>query len=98
MGDAPRLRLLVLLQRRDSCVTELVEAEGEKFSTISQRLRVLRSEGLITRRRQGKHLVYSLTDRHVADLILNALAHARELGSSPARLTSSRTKDPKKGA
>jgi ArsR family transcriptional regulator len=84
MGDAPRLRLLELLQQGEWCVTELVEAEKEKFSTISQRLRTLRSEGLIARRRQGKHIFYSLTDRHVADLIHNALAHARELEGGPA--------------
>jgi ArsR family transcriptional regulator len=52
---------------------------GEKFSTVSQRLRVLRLEGLIVRRRAGTHLYYALADRHVAGLIYNALAHAAEL-------------------
>jgi ArsR family transcriptional regulator len=85
MGDAPRLRLLELLQQGDRCVSELVEAEREKFSTVSQRLRILRSEGLIARRRQGKHIFYSLSDRHVADLLQNALAHARELQRGTAR-------------
>jgi ArsR family transcriptional regulator len=79
MGDAPRLRLLEMLARRECCVTEMVERLGEKFSTVSQRLRVLRSEGLVVRRRQGTHLFYALADRHVADLIDNALAHADEL-------------------
>jgi ArsR family transcriptional regulator len=44
----------------------------------------LRGEGLIVRRREGNHLYYALTDRHVVDLILNALAHADELGVAPA--------------
>jgi ArsR family transcriptional regulator len=68
-----------MLAHREYCVTELVDELGEKFPTISQRLRILRSEGLITRRRQGTHLFYALADRHVADLIHNALAHADEL-------------------
>src|SRR3954464_8123039 len=84
MGDAPRLRILDLLKNRELCVTEIVAAVGEKFSTVSQRLRILRGEGLVTRRRDGNHLYYGLADRHVADLILNALAHANELNAAPA--------------
>jgi ArsR family transcriptional regulator len=67
------------------CVTEIVAAVQEKCSTVSQRLRILRSEGLIARRRDGNHVYYALADRHVADLILNALAHAGELNAAPAR-------------
>jgi DNA-binding transcriptional ArsR family regulator len=33
---------------------------------------------LIVRRRDGNHIYYALADRHVVDLILNALAHATE--------------------
>jgi ArsR family transcriptional regulator len=85
MGDAARLRILDLLKRREMCVTEIVAALGEKFTTVSQRLRLLRGEGLVVRRREGNHLYYVLADRHVVDLILNALAHATELDAVPAR-------------
>jgi DNA-binding transcriptional ArsR family regulator len=79
MGDVARLRILDLLKQREHCVTEIVAAVGEKFTTVSQRLRLLRGEGLIVRRRAGNHLYYALADRHVVDLIFNALAHAKEL-------------------
>src|SRR5262245_59754353 len=79
LGDPSRLRTLLLLTQTEHCVSELVSALGEKFSTVSQRLRLLRSEGLVERRRDGKHLLYSLADRHVADLIHNGLEHAAEL-------------------
>lgn len=84
MGDGPRLRILEMLGKGEMCVTEIVAAANEKFSTVSQRLRVLRTEGLIVRRRQGNHLIYALADRHVADLIHNALEHALELDAGPA--------------
>jgi ArsR family transcriptional regulator len=84
LGDTPRLRILLLLLRGEVCVGELVAALGEKFSTVSQRLRVLRTEGLVSRRREGSHVYYALADDHVKDLIANALAHADELdGSGP---------------
>lgn len=68
-------------------MTEIVEAVKEKFSTVSQRLRILRSEGLIVRRRDGNHIYYASADRHVADLILNALDHAHELNAGPAQIS-----------
>lgn len=60
-------------------MTELAQAEHENISTISQRLRVLRSENLVVRKRRGKHINYGLADQHVMDLIFNALAHASEV-------------------
>ena len=83
MGDAARLRMLELLAQGERCVTDLVVELDEKFPTVSQRLRILRTEGLVVRRRQGNHLFYALADRHVADLIHNALAHADELETAP---------------
>jgi ArsR family transcriptional regulator len=81
MGDGPRLTILHQLAAGECCVGEIVEAVGEKFSTVSQRLRVLRSEGLVARRRAGSHVFYALADRHVTELLSNALAHAGELDS-----------------
>jgi DNA-binding transcriptional ArsR family regulator len=73
------LRLLSRLIDGSRCVGELAEAENEGMSTISQRLRVLRAENIVVRRRQGKHILYGLVDRHVTNLVLNALAHADEV-------------------
>jgi ArsR family transcriptional regulator, lead/cadmium/zinc/bismuth-responsive transcriptional repressor len=82
LGDAPRLRLLHHLAGGECCVTEIVAAMGEKFPTVSQRLRILRTEGLVKRRRVKSHVYYALADRHVARLVRDALAHADELSGS----------------
>ena len=83
LGDPARLRLLVLLEQGERCVSELVDVLGEKFPTVSQRLRLRRNEGLVVRRRDGNHLHYALADRHVADLVKTALEHAAELVAAP---------------
>lgn len=75
LGDEARLRTLEMLMRREACVSEVAEASGEQVSTVSHRLRVLRSEGLVERRRDGRHIYYSLADAHVIELIRNALDH-----------------------
>lgn len=78
LGDPARLRLLEYLASGEKCVSELALESEQEVSTISQRLKVLRSERLIERRRQGKHIYYSLQDQHVFDLVRSALEHAQE--------------------
>jgi ArsR family transcriptional regulator, lead/cadmium/zinc/bismuth-responsive transcriptional repressor len=84
LGDAQRLRLLKLLARREHCVSEIVEAFGDKFPTVSQRLRLLHADGLISRRRDGVHIRYALADRHVVSLLANALEHAAQCRTARA--------------
>ena len=93
LGDVPRMRLVALLAQGEACVSELAAAGSEKLSTVSQRLKVLRAEGLVVRRREGKHINYALTDQHVVDLIFNALAHASEGERRKRRLTNPNTKE-----
>ena len=78
LGDAERLRLIELLAADEWCVSELAEALEADPTTLSQRLRVLRQEGLVRRRRSGRHIFYQLADAHVADLVRNAFAHSKE--------------------
>jgi ArsR family transcriptional regulator, lead/cadmium/zinc/bismuth-responsive transcriptional repressor len=78
LGDPARLRLAARLADKESCVTELAAAEDEELSTISQRLRVLRSENIVLGKRRGKHIDYVLADPHISRLVLDALAHSTE--------------------
>ena len=79
IGQEGRLHLLVLLlQRGEMCVSEIAASLAEQVPTVSQRLRVLRSEGVVRKRRDGKHIYYAIADEHVARLITDALAHAHE--------------------
>ncbi|MCS6899071.1 MAG: metalloregulator ArsR/SmtB family transcription factor [Myxococcales bacterium] len=77
-GDVARLRLLARLASGEWCVSELAEAANTGLSTVSQQLRLLRSEKLVARRRVGKHIFYRLADDHVLDLVRSALSHASE--------------------
>ena len=81
LGEPSRLRLAARLTQGSYCVSELADAENEPVPAISQRLRVLRADNIVRRRRDGKHMLYFLADNHMRDLVLNGLAHAAE-GSS----------------
>jgi DNA-binding transcriptional ArsR family regulator len=77
-GDVSRLKLLERLSDGEWCVTELAQAAGTGLSTVSQQLRLLRAERIVRRRRDGKHIYYSLADRHMSELVRSALEHAAE--------------------
>lgn len=76
MAEEGRLQVLALLSRGEACVTEVAAALATDVSTVSHRLRVLRSEGLVRRRRAGRHVIYRLEDEHVRHLLEAALDHA----------------------
>jgi len=78
VGEVARLRLLVLLLQGEKSVGEIAAITNEGLSTVSQRLRILKNENLITSRREGKHIYYTMADQHIADLVMSALQHASE--------------------
>lgn len=75
LADGPRLRLLLLLAKKDLSVTELAAQLGEGMTTVSARLQVLHAAHLVARRREGRSIIYSVADDHVLTLVRNALAH-----------------------
>ena len=83
-GDMARLKLLHQLDAGECCVSELALANDTKLSTLSQQLRVLHSERVVKRRREGKHIFYSLADDHVRELIRAGLEHADEAPIAPS--------------
>jgi len=81
MADPARLRLLLWLQQGERCVSELVELEQAKLSSVSARLQLLYSARLVSKRREAKHVFYRLADAHVRHLLGNILHHAAEADS-----------------
>lgn len=78
LGESSRLQILCLLMGGERCVTEIAEILDDNMPAISQRLKLLRSERIVSYRREGKHVFYSLADGHVKELVANAIAHATE--------------------
>lgn len=57
-----RLMILCHLASGEKTVTELEDLLSARQAAVSQQLSRLRSEGLVTPRREGKTIYYSLTD------------------------------------
>jgi DNA-binding transcriptional ArsR family regulator len=74
-----RLLILGRLRQGSSSVTELSAAVGMEQSAVSHQLRLLRTLGLVTRKRVGRTSMYSLFDDHVSSLLDEAVYHAEHL-------------------
>lgn len=78
IGSDTRLKILLALDGRELCAGYLAEAVGMTPSAVSNQLKALRQARLITARREGKMLYYSLADCHPREIIHLAMSHVKE--------------------
>jgi len=78
MSDRTRLSLLQALMSGERCVCDLAEGTEVSVSAISHQLRSLKTARLVSGRREGRHIFYSLADDHVRTLVSMGLEHVRE--------------------
>lgn len=62
LGDPTRLNILERLFRSPASVGEVLEYVRGTQANVSKHLGVLRSQGLVARRKQGNRTVYSIAD------------------------------------
>ncbi len=61
LSDAARLRILMVLTRRELCVCQLMGILGISQPLVSRNLTLLNGAGFLRERRQGKLVFYSLS-------------------------------------
>lgn len=69
LGNEDRLLLLCQLSLQERTVGELEQLTGVSQPTLSQQLGILRREGLVTTRREGKFIWYQLADVRALQLM-----------------------------
>ncbi len=70
LGHGHRLEILELLAQGELSVEALAERAGLTLANASQHLRLMRRNGLLASRRDGKHILYALSDPAVLDLVI----------------------------
>jgi ArsR family transcriptional regulator, arsenate/arsenite/antimonite-responsive transcriptional repressor len=68
LGDEKRLRILLQLAGGERCVCDLMEDLGAAQSLLSFHLRTLKDAGLVTDRRDGRWVHYSISPEAIAEL------------------------------
>ncbi|WP_413804702.1 ArsR/SmtB family transcription factor [Streptomyces sp. OE57] len=79
LATPSRLLILTVLRQSPHSVTELATEVGMGQSAVSHQLRLLRTLGLVTERRDGRRIVYRLYDDHVAQFLDQAVRHIEHL-------------------
>ena len=77
-GDSTRMSVLFAIDGEPMCVCDIAELLGMTKSAVSHQLKILRQSDLITYKKSGKNVFYTLADDHVRDIIEKAFEHIKE--------------------
>lgn len=77
-GDTTRIKILYVLMEKECCVAEIAETIGASQSAVSHQLRTLKQARLVKFQRDGKNVIYSLSDDHVYTMLEQGLTHICE--------------------
>lgn len=69
LANPERMLLLCQLAQGEMCVGELEEELQIRQPTLSQQLAVLRNEGVVDTRREGKNIYYSVADPALLEIL-----------------------------
>ena len=78
LGDSTRISILFAIDGEPKCVCDIADLLGMTKSAVSHQLKILRQSDLVTYRKSGKNVFYTLADDHVRDIIEKALEHIKE--------------------
>lgn len=77
-GDSTRIKILYDLFSGEKNVTEICQDLEMSQSAVSHQLKILRTAKLVQGRREGKSIVYALSDDHVKTIIAMGIEHSEE--------------------
>lgn len=77
-GDTTRIKILYALMEHELCVADLAEAIDATQSAVSHQLRTLKQSRLVRAKRDGKNVMYSLSDDHVHSMLAQGMTHICE--------------------
>lgn len=77
-GDTTRIKILYALMTADLCVADIAELIGATQSAVSHQLRTLKQARLVKFQRDGKNVIYSLSDDHVYTMLAQGMTHICE--------------------
>ncbi|CDD67964.1 transcriptional regulator ArsR family [Eggerthella sp. CAG:368] len=77
-SDTTRIKILFALMDKDLCVADIAETIGASQSAVSHQLRILKQARLVKFQREGKNVIYALSDDHVHTMLDQGMTHICE--------------------
>jgi ArsR family transcriptional regulator len=69
LSDPTRLKIVELLKQGEICACKFVPLTKKAQPTVSQHLQILENAGIVKSRKEGKMILYSVTNSKIFDLI-----------------------------
>lgn len=69
LSDSTRIKILSAICISEMCVGDLSEMLDMNQTTVSHQLKILRSTGVVTARRDGKTIYYSLANMIIPEIM-----------------------------
>jgi ArsR family transcriptional regulator len=79
IAEPTRLKLLIALGAHEMCVCDLSVLLSMTKSAVSHQLKLLRENGLVKFRKDGKIVFYSLADHCIEEIVSDAFGHAAHM-------------------
>ena len=77
-ADTTRIKILYCLMGKQLCVADIAETVCATQSAVSHQLRILKQAHLVKFRRDGKNVIYELSDDHVYTMLSQGMTHLCE--------------------
>ena len=77
-GDTTRIKILYALMGTELCVADIADLIGATQSAVSHQLRTLKQARLVKFQRDGKNVIYALSDDHVYTMLAQGMTHICE--------------------
>lgn len=69
IGDETRFGVIEFLGNDEKCVCDIVEHLGKEQTLVSHHLKALRGCGLVLTRREGKNIMYRVSDPMIIEIL-----------------------------
>lgn len=77
LSDPTRVRIISILAHTELCVGSLCLMLDMSQPAVSHQLRTMRNLRIVSARKVGRHVFYTLADEHIQDLFDMGLAHVQ---------------------
>ncbi len=78
LSDPTRVRIVKALAEGEWCVTDLVDALKMDQPAISHQLKYLRTLGVVSYRKKGRHVYYTLDDEQLREVLFNGIKYTSD--------------------
>lgn len=89
LGQTVRIQIVLIIGEQEACVCHLEAILGIRQARISQHLIALRNAGIVSTRRDGRHIYYRLENPKILDLVFQT-AEMLQIDTDPLKAVTNR--------